>query len=198
MEEEWDYAFQKENEGEVRASRFSSTEGRRLLLANGEWIVTGSFVSLGLGRGRCELVFYDSRTLMEEMRASVPNDVLHMDWNEKRGQFLAVTTCGSEDTRWIKYPDHCAQALVLIDPRTRKIEATPLWRDSGNSDFDWDGSCSPFWNGNEIGVPSDESNPSTLPSNQFRFRTTEFAKVRVTFFKRAASESQKHLSCLRP
>jgi hypothetical protein len=152
----------------------------RRLFSNDEWIVTGSFISLGLGRGKCHLSVWDARSLNLACSLSLPNDVLHLDWSPTRRQFLAVTTCGREHTRWIKYPDDVAQALIVIDPQQRQIDRTALWQPQ-NPSFDYDSHCAPRWRGNEIVVPYASGPDAMIPVAGAQLSRPAFVDVKIRF-----------------
>ncbi len=82
--EGWAYEFIDDRRSSPKVAKLWRLNNERLLFTNDEWIVTGSFIALGLGRGKCEPSFCDARSLALAYSLSFPNHVLHLDWSPAR------------------------------------------------------------------------------------------------------------------
>lgn len=177
--ERWAYEFLEPSASSAKVGELWSLESERLLLANDEWIVAGSFNPLGLGRGKTIITFYDARSLLPEAVVSVPNGVLHVDWSPDRQQFLAITTRGEGNQNFVKHPDDLAQALVLIDLTQKQIERFRLWGPAQDEDWNYAEYCSATWNLDLIEFEYENNNPnkSLQPQGSIHPSQSAFAGI---------------------
>jgi TPR repeat protein/uncharacterized caspase-like protein len=176
----WSYEFVNL---EKTATRLTSEEvdGKKVLLSNGQWIVTCAFSHLGMGRGRTLVTFYDSRSMLAVACVSVPNAVIHVDWSPIRKQFVILT---SKVMPAVKFPFDVAQALVLIDLDKRQLARLKLWKDKGtDSDWNYDTSCWVSWKDNNIEVYSAKDS-ALVPYRPYVSNNSVFQNVSVKYTSR--------------